>query len=56
MGGEFLDPVKAQCSSVGECHGREAGEGRWVITQVIIELRVQFPHVCAISVVFEDNP
>ena len=27
MGGEALDPVKAQCPSVGECQDREAGEG-----------------------------
>jgi hypothetical protein len=29
MGGEVLGPVKAQCPSVGECQGREAGVGRW---------------------------
>jgi hypothetical protein len=27
MGGEALGLVKAQCLSVGECQGREAGEG-----------------------------
>jgi hypothetical protein len=27
MGGEAFDPVKAQCSSVGECQGWEAGVG-----------------------------
>ena len=30
MGGETLGPVKAQCSSVGECQGVEEGVGRWV--------------------------
>jgi hypothetical protein len=30
MGDEALGPVKAQCSSIGECQGREAGVGRWV--------------------------
>ena len=30
MGGEALDPVKAQCPSVGECQGGEAGVGGWV--------------------------
>jgi hypothetical protein len=33
MGGEALGPVKAQCTSVGECQGREAevcgGWGGW---------------------------
>jgi hypothetical protein len=29
MGGEPLGPVKAQCPSVGECQGREAGVGGW---------------------------
>jgi hypothetical protein len=27
---EALDPVKARCPSVGECHDREAGVGGWV--------------------------
>ncbi|KRY62377.1 hypothetical protein T4D_16340 [Trichinella pseudospiralis] len=27
MGGEALGPVKAQCLSVGECQGQEAGRG-----------------------------
>ena len=27
MGGEALGPVKALCSSVGECQGQEAGVG-----------------------------
>ena len=30
MGGEALGPVKAQCPSVGECQGREAGVGELV--------------------------
>jgi hypothetical protein len=30
MGGEALDPVKAQCPSVGECQGGEAGVGGWL--------------------------
>ena len=30
MGGEALGPVKAQCPSVGECQGMEAGMGGWV--------------------------
>jgi hypothetical protein len=29
MAGETLGPVKARCSSVGECQGREAGLGEW---------------------------
>jgi hypothetical protein len=29
IGGEALGPVKAQCPSVGECHGGEAGVGGW---------------------------
>ena len=31
MGGEVLGPVKARCSSVGECRGKEVGVGRWVV-------------------------
>ena len=27
MGGEALGPMKAQCPSVGECQGQEAGVG-----------------------------
>jgi hypothetical protein len=27
---EDLDPVKAQCPSIGECKGGEAGVGMWV--------------------------
>ena len=30
MEGEALGPVKAQCTSVGECQGREVGVGGWV--------------------------
>ena len=30
MVGEALGPVKAQCSSVGECQDREAGVGVWL--------------------------
>jgi hypothetical protein len=30
MRGEALDPVKVQCSSIGEFEGREAGVGGWV--------------------------
>jgi hypothetical protein len=30
MRGEALGPVKAQCPSVGECQGREAGVGELV--------------------------
>jgi hypothetical protein len=30
MGGEALDPVKALCSSVGECQDREVGVGEMV--------------------------
>jgi hypothetical protein len=30
MGGEDLGPVKALCSSVGGCQGREARVGVWV--------------------------
>ena len=30
MGGEALDPVKALCSSVGECQDREVGVGELV--------------------------
>jgi hypothetical protein len=30
MGGEFLGPVKALCSSVGECQGQEVGVGELV--------------------------
>ena len=30
MGEEALGSVKAQCSSVGECEGGEAGVGGWV--------------------------
>ena len=31
MGREALDPVKAQCPSVGECWGREAGVVGWLV-------------------------
>ena len=30
MGGEVLGPVKALCSTVGECQGKEEGVGRFV--------------------------
>ena len=30
MGGEALGPMKAGCTSVGECQGREAGVSRLV--------------------------
>jgi hypothetical protein len=30
MGGKTLDPMKAQCPSVGEWEGREVGIGGWV--------------------------
>jgi hypothetical protein len=30
VGGEALNPVKAQCPSVGECQGGEVGVGGWV--------------------------
>ena len=30
MGEVALGPVKARCSSVGECEGREAGVDVWV--------------------------
>jgi hypothetical protein len=30
MGGEALGPVKAQCSSIGECQGWEAGLNGWL--------------------------
>jgi len=30
MGEEALGSVKAQCSSVGECQGREIGRSWWV--------------------------
>jgi hypothetical protein len=30
MSGEVLGPVKAQCPSVGECYGGEAGVSRWL--------------------------
>jgi hypothetical protein len=30
MGGEVLDPVKAQYPSIGECQDKEAGVGKWV--------------------------
>ena len=30
MGGEALGPVKARCTSVGECQGGEVGVGGWV--------------------------
>jgi hypothetical protein len=30
MGGEALGPVKALCTSVGECQGQEAGVGKLV--------------------------
>ena len=30
MGKEALGPVKAQCPSVGECHGRKEGVGGWM--------------------------
>jgi hypothetical protein len=30
MGGEALGLGKAQCSSVGECQGREVGVSGWV--------------------------
>ena len=30
MGEEALGPVKAQCSSIGECKGGEVGVGEWV--------------------------
>lgn len=30
MGGEAIGPVKARCSSVGECQGREAIVCMWV--------------------------
>jgi hypothetical protein len=33
MGGEALGAVKAQCPSVGECQGREAGMGGLVPSQ-----------------------
>jgi hypothetical protein len=29
MGGEALAPVKAQCSTVGECQGGKKGVGGW---------------------------
>ena len=29
MGGEALDPMKAQCPSVGECQGMEAEVSGW---------------------------
>ena len=31
MKGEALGPMKARCPSVGECQGREAGVGGWVV-------------------------
>ena len=30
MGGQALGPVKAQCSSIGECQGRDVRMSRWV--------------------------
>ena len=34
MGGEALGHVKAQCPTVGECQGREAGVSGWGITLI----------------------
>jgi hypothetical protein len=31
VGREALDPMKAQCPSVGECWGREAGVVGWLV-------------------------
>ena len=30
MGGEALDPVEAQCPSIGGCYSGEVGVGEWV--------------------------
>jgi hypothetical protein len=30
MGGEALGPVKARCTSIGECQGQEVGVGELV--------------------------
>ena len=32
MGGETLGPVKALCSSIGECQGQEEGVG-WLVSR-----------------------
>jgi hypothetical protein len=34
MGGEALAPVKAQCSTVGECQGGKKGVGGWGSTLI----------------------
>jgi hypothetical protein len=31
MGWEAFGPVEAQCPSIGECQGSEAGVGEWVV-------------------------
>jgi hypothetical protein len=46
MGGEALGPVKAQCPSIGECYGGEAGVGGWGSTLIETGVKKDWVGVC----------